>query len=164
MTESPAKELYFEPGWNSYEKLRLKAGFREKNLFGTGRIFGLDAAVSLKAQSLIASLSDPWFLNTDITADLPVFYNQRKQPPFTRQDLGGSLLFSKKLTDRLSASEGQCAMAFVGVFICPDTFSLHQLLLKGLHQAGLPISPIPQYSGTPFLHHAGFDSFSHTTS
>ncbi len=62
VTEAPGKELYFEPGWGSYELLRLKAGFREKNLFGTGRIFGLEAIGSLKAQSLVATLSDPWFL------------------------------------------------------------------------------------------------------
>ncbi|UCG11841.1 MAG: outer membrane protein assembly factor BamA [Deltaproteobacteria bacterium] len=104
--EARSKELYFEPGWGSYERLRLKAGFREKNLFGTGRIFGLDATVSFKAQSLVASLSDPWFLNTDITADLPVYYNRREEPSFTRTDLGASVLFSKKLTDHLSATGG----------------------------------------------------------
>ena len=106
VTEAPGKELYFEPGWGSYELLRLKAGFREKNLFGTGRIFGLEATASLKAQSLTASLSDPWFLNTDIRADLPIYYSRRQEPSFTRKDLGGSLLFSKKLTDRLSATGG----------------------------------------------------------
>jgi outer membrane protein assembly complex protein YaeT len=104
--ESPAKELYFEPGWGSYEKLRLKAGFRDKNLFGTGRIFGVDATVSLKAQSVVASLSDPWFLNTDITADLPVYYSRREEPSFTRTDLGASILFSKELTDHVSATAG----------------------------------------------------------
>ena len=106
VTEVPAKELYFEPGWGSYELLRLKAGFREKNLFGTGRIFGLETIVSFKAQSLTASLSDPWFLNTDIKADLPVYYSRREEPSFTRKDLGGSLLFSKKLTNRLTATSG----------------------------------------------------------
>ena len=106
VTEAPAKELYFEPGWGSYELLRLKVGFREKNLFGTGRIFGLEATGSLKAQSLVATLSDPWFLNTDIKADLPIYYSRREEPSFTRKDLGGSLLFSKKLTDRLSATGG----------------------------------------------------------
>ena len=106
VTEAPAKELYFEPGWGSYELLRLKAGFREKNLFGTGRIFGLEATGSFKAQSLVATLSDPWFLNTDIKADLPIYYSRREEPSFTRKDLGGSLLFSKKLTDRLSATGG----------------------------------------------------------
>jgi outer membrane protein assembly complex protein YaeT len=104
--EARAKELYFEPGWGSYEKLRLKGGFREKNLFGTGRIFGLDATVSLKAQSLVARLSDPWFFNTDITADLPVYYSRREEPSFTRTDKGASILFSKKLTNHLSASAG----------------------------------------------------------
>jgi outer membrane protein assembly complex protein YaeT len=106
VTEAPGKELYFEPGWGSYEQLRLKAGFREKNLFGTGRIFGLEATGSLKAQSLVASLTDPWFLNTDVKADLPVYYSRREEPSFTRKDLGGSLLFSKRLTDRLSVSGG----------------------------------------------------------
>ena len=106
VTEAPGKELYFEPGWGSYELLRLKAGFREKNLFGTGRIFGLEATASLKAQSLVATLSDPWFLNTDIKADLPIYYSRREEPSFTRKDLGGSLLFSKKLTHRLSATGG----------------------------------------------------------
>ena len=106
VTEAPAKEVYFEPGWGSYELLRLKAGFREKNLFGTGRIFGLEATASLKAQSLVASLSDPWFLNTDIKADLPLYYSRREEPSFTRKDLGGSLLFSKKLTSRLNGTGG----------------------------------------------------------
>ena len=106
VTEAPGKELYFEPGWGSYELLRLKAGFREKNLFGTGRIFGLEAIGSFKAQSLVVSLSDPWFLNTDIKADLPVYYSRREEPSFTRKDLGGSLLFSKKLTNRLTATGG----------------------------------------------------------
>jgi len=106
VTEAPAKELYLEPGWGSYELLRLKAGFREKNLFGTGRIFGLEATASIKARSLVASLSDPWFLNTDIKADLPVFYSRREEPSFTRKDLGGSLLFTKKLTSRLTATGG----------------------------------------------------------
>jgi len=106
VTEAPGKELYFEPGWGSYEQLRLKAGFREKNLFGTGRIFGLEATGSLKAQSLVASLSDPWFLNTEVKADLPIYYSRREEPSFTRKDLGGSLLFSKKLTDHLSVTGG----------------------------------------------------------
>ncbi len=106
VTEVPGKELYFEPGWGSYEQLRLKAGFLDKNLFGSGRIFGLEAIASLKAQSLEASISDPWFLNTDIKADLPIYYSHREEPSFTREDLGGSLFFSKNLSDRLGVTGG----------------------------------------------------------
>jgi outer membrane protein assembly factor BamA len=106
VTEVPAKEVYFEPGWGSYELLRLKAGFQEKNLFGTGRIFGLEAIGSFKAQSLVARLSDPWFLNTKIKADLAGFYSRREEPSFTRKDQGGSLFFTRTLTDRVKATGG----------------------------------------------------------
>jgi outer membrane protein assembly complex protein YaeT len=106
VTEVPAKELYFEPGWGSYELLRLKAGFQEKNLFGTGRLFGLEAIGSAKAQSIVARLSDPWFLNTKIKADLSTFYGRREEPSFTRKDLGGTLAFTRTLTERVKATGG----------------------------------------------------------
>jgi outer membrane protein assembly complex protein YaeT len=102
--EAPSKEFYVEPGWGSYELLRLGTGFREKNLFGTGRILGVDINGSIKAQGVRPSLTDPWFLDTDITATLPVFYNRREEPSFTREDLGFSLGFTKNLTQRLSAT------------------------------------------------------------
>ena len=106
VTEVPAKEVYIEPGWGSYELLRLKAGFLEKNLFGTGRIFGLEATGSFKAQSLVTRLSDPWFLNTKIKADLTGFYSRREEPSFTRKDRGGTLFFTRTLTDRIKATGG----------------------------------------------------------
>ena len=106
VTEVPAKEVYFEPGWGSYELLRLKAGFQEKNLFGTGRIFGLEATGSFKAQSLVARLSDPWFLNTKTKADLTGFYSRREEPSFTRKDQGGTLFFTRTLTNRVKATGG----------------------------------------------------------
>ncbi|MEX1330435.1 MAG: outer membrane protein assembly factor BamA [Desulfobacterales bacterium] len=106
VTETPSKELYIEPGWGSYELLRLKAGFQEKNLFGTGRIFGLEATASFKAQSLVARLSDPWFLNTKIKADLSSFYSRREEPSFIRKDMGGTLSFTRTLTERVKATGG----------------------------------------------------------
>ena len=99
--ETRSKELFFEPGWGSYEKLRLRVGFRENNLFGTGRIFGTQATGSLKAQSLVGNLSDPFFFNTDIRADLTAFYNRRIEPSFTRRDVGMSFSLTKYLTDNL---------------------------------------------------------------
>jgi outer membrane protein insertion porin family len=102
--ETPAKELFFEPGWGSYEKLRLRVGFQEKNLFGTGRIFRTQAGASLKARTLTGTLSDPFFLNTDIKADLTAFYSHREEPSFTREDLGLGLAFNKRLTDHILSS------------------------------------------------------------
>ena len=99
--ETRSKELFFEPGWGSYEKLRLRVGFQEKNLFGTGRIFGTQATGSLKAQSLVGNLTDPFFLNTDIRAGLNAFYNRREEPSFTRRDVGMSVTMSKHLTEKV---------------------------------------------------------------
>jgi len=102
--EKPSKELFFEPGWGSYERLRLRMGFREKNLFGTGRIFGTQATGSLKAQSLAGNLADPFFLNTDVRADLTAFYNHRIEPSYTRNDIGLSFALTKSLAQDLTAT------------------------------------------------------------
>lgn len=104
VAETDAKEVFFEPGWGSYEKLRLRVGFQEKNLFGTGRVFGTQATGSIKAQSLTGNLSDPFFLNTDIKADLTAFFNHREEPSFTRRDIGLRFTLSKYLTDNLISS------------------------------------------------------------
>jgi outer membrane protein assembly complex protein YaeT len=104
VAETDAKELFFEPGWGSYERLRLRVGFQEKNLFGSGRIFKTQAGASLKARTLTASLSDPFFFNTDIKADLTAFYNHREEPSFTREDLGMAFSLNKKLTKNILSS------------------------------------------------------------
>ena len=104
VAETHARELFFEPGWGSYERLRLRVGFQEKNLFGTGRIFKTQAGVSLKARTLTASVSDPFFFNTDIKADLTAFYNHREEPSFTREDLGMAFSLNRKLTENILSS------------------------------------------------------------
>jgi outer membrane protein assembly complex protein YaeT len=104
--ETRAKELFFEPGWGSYEKLRLRVGFLEKNLFGTGRIFRTQATGSFKAHSLSGGVTDPFFFNTDIKADLTGFFNYREEPSFTREDLGAAFSLSKNLSANLLSTLG----------------------------------------------------------
>jgi outer membrane protein assembly complex protein YaeT len=106
VTESMAKELFVEPGWGSYERLRCKVGFREKNLFGRGIIFGSEIKGSLKDEAANISLTDRSFTGKDITATMPVYYHRRKEPSFTSTEYGVSLLFSKSLTDHLMATGG----------------------------------------------------------
>ena len=102
--ETRTRELFLEPGWGSYEKLRLRVGFQDKNIFGSGRIFKIQATGSLKARSLVGSLSDPFFFNSDIRADLTAFYNHREEPSFTREDTGMSFGLSKDLTENVLTS------------------------------------------------------------
>ncbi|MBW2202195.1 MAG: BamA/TamA family outer membrane protein, partial [Deltaproteobacteria bacterium] len=106
VVETPSLEFYLEPGWGSYERLRLKAGLRERSLFGTGIILNPETIVSTKAHNITVRLTDPWFLNTSVTADVPVYYSYRQEPSFTREDLGFSVFFSKDLSERWRTSAG----------------------------------------------------------
>jgi outer membrane protein assembly complex protein YaeT len=106
VVEAPSRELSIEAGWGSYELLRLGFGFRDKNFLGTGRIIRTEGRLSLKSESLLAGITDPWFFRTDIVADLPIYYSRREEPSFIRQDIGASLLFSKKLSKVLTATLG----------------------------------------------------------
>ncbi len=106
VVEGPSQELFFEPGWGSYELLRARTGFRQKNLFGTGRIARAEAGVSVKSVDALVGLTDPWFLQTRVTADFPVAYRRREEPSFTREENSGSALFSRKLTGSLTVTAG----------------------------------------------------------
>jgi hypothetical protein len=96
--------VYFEPGWGSYEYLRLRAGYREKNLLGTGRVGRVEGGISFRSEDISVGLTDPWFLNTDITADLPFYYRRREEPSFNREERGGSLSLSRKFSRWLTAT------------------------------------------------------------
>jgi len=104
--EYPSKEVYTEIGWGSYEYLRMRAGLGENNLFGTGRIVRAEAGASFKGEDFLLKLTDPWFLGTDITADLPFFYRRREEPTYKRKDSGGSVLFSREFANDLILSAG----------------------------------------------------------
>jgi outer membrane protein assembly complex protein YaeT len=104
--EALSKEVFLEPGWGSYEKLRLRLGFKEKNLWGIGKIFSSEVSLSLLAQLLELRLTDPFFFNYDTRADITGFFNHRVEPSFTRRDLGTKLSLTKDLTDNLSGTIG----------------------------------------------------------
>jgi outer membrane protein assembly complex protein YaeT len=104
--ESPSREFSIEGGWGSYELLRIKAGFKENNIFGSGRIFRAEASGSFKGESVLSGITDPWFLNTGVTADFPLNYRRRREPSFTREELGIAPHFSKNLTEHLNMSVG----------------------------------------------------------
>lgn len=104
--EAPSRELYLEPGWGSYEQLRLKAGFREKNLFGRGIVFGSEAKVSAKERGGSLGLTDPGLFGSATSTHGAVYLLEREEPAFTRSELGLELLVSRRLSPSLTASAG----------------------------------------------------------
>jgi outer membrane protein assembly complex protein YaeT len=106
VVEGPSRELWLEPGWGSYELLRLRAGAREKNLRGTGRIVRTEGGVSVKSRDVLVGFTDPWLLGSKVTADLPFTYLYRVEPSFTRVEKGLQLNFSRKLSSHVTATAG----------------------------------------------------------
>ncbi len=106
LKEDSASEFYVEPGYGSYERFRLGAGWRYKNLFGTGRSVELDGTISELAQSGRISLVTPRFFGSDFRATTSVFASRREEPSFTSNDTGFGWILSRRLNRRLSANLG----------------------------------------------------------
>jgi len=104
--ERKERQIYFEPGWGSYELLRFASGFKDSNLFGIGRIFRFDTAFSVKGRSLEFGFADPWFLGTKIKADFPVTYRYREEPSFIQEETGVGALFTRNFPKQVSLTAG----------------------------------------------------------
>lgn len=106
VTEIPSREYYIEPGWGSYEELRFGAGIYERNLLGTGKAGRLDGLISTKSETLTLSYTDPWLLQTDITMNVPLNFEHREEPSYTSEEIGLSVLFSRKFSKNLTLTAG----------------------------------------------------------
>lgn len=104
--EGRSRELFLAGGWGSYEMLRARMGFTDRNLFRHGRILRLELGGSLKGAEVQAGITDPWLLESRISAEFPVFYRIREEPSFTRTESGLGLLFSRPFAHNVTASLG----------------------------------------------------------
>ncbi|MCK6446665.1 MAG: BamA/TamA family outer membrane protein [Planctomycetes bacterium] len=94
--ETQSREFYVEPGYGSYERLRLGLGWRDRNWFGTGRALKLEGSLAELAQRASASLVDQHLFESDVEGALTLFGGQRIEPSFTSADYGGSLTFTRQ--------------------------------------------------------------------
>ncbi len=106
VVEAPTIETFLEPGWGSYERLRLSLGARYRNLFGTGRILDLHGVVGGLAQTGTLSLIDPWLFESDVVANLSLFGNRRQEPSFLSTETGVGLGFTRRFSSTLEGSIG----------------------------------------------------------
>lgn len=98
LEELPSQELFLEPGYGSYEQLRARLGYRERNLFGTGRALRAEATAALRALRAELGVTDSRFLFESLSADFALRWNEREEPSFTRQEVGVAATFSWPLS------------------------------------------------------------------
>ena len=104
--EYSTRELFLEPGFGSYEGLRLRLGLRERNLFGNGSQLRADATVAQRALRARATYSDPWRILEGLTTEVGVEANRRELDGFTSAKYGAGISLKKDWTDKLSSSLG----------------------------------------------------------
>lgn len=106
LDELPSTELYVEPGWGSYERLRITLGATERNLFGTGRTLNLEGGLSELNQKLVLNLINPRLLGSPYSVTYSLFGVHRAEPAFTREALGVGATVRREWNPRWSSSAG----------------------------------------------------------
>ena len=96
LEEVATGEFFIEPGYGSYERTRLSLGYRKRNLWGSGRLLRVESTLAELAQRAAVTLTDPWFLGSDLSADLSVRYDRRRLPSYTQEDLGAGVFWTRE--------------------------------------------------------------------
>ncbi len=96
-------------GYSGLEKVFLTAKIEERNFLGKGYTTNLSADVGSKTQNLNASVSDPYFLDSDVSASLSLFKTQTKLGDivnYKQDSFGGGVNFGIPITEFLTYSIG----------------------------------------------------------
>ena len=104
--EQPAREIYAEPGYGSYELARLTLGARHRNLFGSGIGASVEGTIAQRAQRANISITDRWFLRRELIGDLRVEFDRREEPSFTRESRGVGAFTTKEWSNTTTSSIG----------------------------------------------------------
>ena len=104
--ERSSREVWVEPGYGSYELVRIGGGWRDRNLFGAGRTLRAEGVAALRALRATVTLTDPWLLGNDLVGDLRGTYDRRDEPSFVRLQRGLGAFVTREWTARIATSFG----------------------------------------------------------
>ncbi|MCP5021645.1 MAG: BamA/TamA family outer membrane protein [bacterium] len=99
LEEWPTRETFIEPGYGSFERARLRVGWRHHNVLGVGRSLRIEGVLAENASRALLGWSDPWTLGSDWVLDLNADVAQRKLPAFTRYSSAAGVFASRSLGD-----------------------------------------------------------------
>jgi outer membrane protein insertion porin family len=88
LEERESLEVFIEPGWGSYELLRVRTGIRERNLLGTGRQLRIEALAAVRTIRGVIGLTDPFTFGDELIGDLTLDFERRQEPSFESQKAG----------------------------------------------------------------------------
>jgi outer membrane protein assembly complex protein YaeT len=101
--EAPAREVSVEIGWGSYEQLRGRVGFRDRNFLGTGHSLGAEAGASTKGGLVKGEYLWSWFLGTKLSLSVPLSWSYREEPTYTDEEVELSARLYRLFSARTNA-------------------------------------------------------------
>ncbi len=103
LEEAPSREIYIEPGLGSYEGPRLLVGWRDINLFGSGRVLRIEGLAAELAQRALVSVTEPRLFGAELQGSLSVFREVRDEPSYDKDERGVGLSVLRNLSPRARA-------------------------------------------------------------
>jgi outer membrane protein assembly complex protein YaeT len=104
--EVSPREIFIEPGFGSYEGLRLRLGWRENNLFGLGSRLLTDLTGSERALRASVSYLAPWLSREDWTTESSLSFSERQLDGFTSSKIGAGVALRREWSSRLTTTFG----------------------------------------------------------
>lgn len=104
VAEKSTGELSFGAGFSTSDGVLGDVRLTERNLLGTGRSVSANFRLSERTQQVDFSLTEPYFLDSDITAGVDVFRREtdfQDEGSFDQNTTGGSLRAAYPLTEHL---------------------------------------------------------------
>ncbi len=100
LKESPAGELYVEPGYGSYEGFRVRAGVRDSNLLGLGHTGRAEITAGLIAQQAELGYTNPALYGSKLELDVSTYWTNREEPTFLRRELGAGTTVTRRFDSK----------------------------------------------------------------
>lgn len=94
--ESSARQVSATIGYGQWYQAFGEATFTDRNFFGTLNRFSLRGFISQRSYGVSSELSDPFFLQRELTATLAGFYTRLEMPAFKTTQYGAGVSLEKK--------------------------------------------------------------------
>ena len=99
--EQAEREAFLEPGYGSFERGRLRAGWRHYNVGGVARSIRVEGTLAEKAERLLVAWNDPWSLPNDWVLDVNLDTQLRKLPAYDRTTRSAGAFVSRSFGEHL---------------------------------------------------------------
>lgn len=106
LEESSSLTVFVEPGYGSYEKIRVRAGIRDSNMFGLGHTGRIETTLGFLAQQIEVGYTDPFLFDTPLELDLSSYWTRREEPSFLRREAGAGATVTHRFDERWRVALG----------------------------------------------------------